>query len=159
FSGAVTTWNDPAIAADNTGATLPATKIVSVHRSDSSGTTDNFTKYLGAAASTDWTFPHDKTCKAPGGDGEKGSDDISSFLSKTDGAIGYVEWSFAQVNNLKMAKIQNAAGEFTALTADAAGKTVASAKSGGASTSDMQLTIDYNTTATGAYPIVLVTYE
>jgi phosphate transport system substrate-binding protein len=159
FSGAITTWNDPAIVADNTGATLPATKIISVHRSESSGTTDNFTKYLGVAAASDWTFAHDKTWKAPGGDAEKGSDGISSFLSKTDGAIGYVEWSFAQVNNLKMAKIQNGAGEFTALTGDAAGKTVASAKTGGASTDDMQLTIDYNTTASGAYPIVLVTYE
>jgi phosphate transport system substrate-binding protein len=159
FSGKVTTWNDPAIVADNSGVTLPSTKISTVHRSDSSGTSDNFTKYLAAAAKSDWTFAHDKTWKAPGGDAEKGSDGIAVALGKTDGSIGYVEWSFAQADNLNVAKIGNGAGQFQELTADAAGKTIASAKTGGASADDQQLTIDYNTTADGAYPIVLVTYE
>jgi phosphate transport system substrate-binding protein len=84
---------------------------------------------------------------------------VSSFIGKTDGSIGYVEMSFAQVNNLKTVKIFNGAGEFTALSAQAAGKTVASAQTGGATANDLKLTIDYNTTASGAYPIVLVTYE
>jgi phosphate transport system substrate-binding protein len=159
FAGKVTTWNDPAIAADNSGVTLPSTKISTVHRSDSSGTSDNFTKYLTAAAASDWTFGHDKTWKAPGGDAEKGSDGIAAALGKTDGSIGYVEWSFAQADNLNVAKIGNGAGKFQELTADAAGKTIASATTGGASADDMQLKIDYNTTADGAYPIVLVTYE
>jgi phosphate transport system substrate-binding protein len=159
FSGKVTTWNDPAIAADNSGASLPATKIYTVHRSDSSGTTDNFTKYLSAAAASDWTFSHDKTWKAPGGDAEKGSDGVASALSKNDGAIGYVEWSFAQADNLNVAKVGNGAGEFQELTADAAGKTIADAAVSGASADDQQLKINYNTTAPGAYPIVLVTYE
>jgi phosphate transport system substrate-binding protein len=159
FSGKVTTWNDPAIAADNSGVTLPSTKIFTIHRSDSSGTTDNFTKYLAAAAASDWTFGHDNNWKDPGGEGDKGSDGISAALAKNDGGIGYVEWSFAQANNLNTAKIGNGAGEFQELTADAAGKTIASAKVGGASADDQQLTIDYNTTASGAYPIVLVTYE
>jgi phosphate transport system substrate-binding protein len=159
FSGKITTWNDAAIAADNSGATLPATKIFTIHRSDSSGTSDNFTKYLTAAAPSDWTFGHDKTWKAPGGDAEKGSDGVAAALAKNDGAIGYVEWSFAQADSLNTAKIGNASGEFVDLTADAAGKTVADAKVGGASANDMQLTINYNTTASGAYPIVLVTYE
>ncbi len=159
FAGKITTWNDAAIAADNAGVTLPSTKITAVHRTDSSGTTDNFTKYLSTVDPTDWTFGHDKTWKAPGGDGENKSDGVSAFIAKTDGAIGYVEWSFVQVNNLKSAKIGNGAGEFVDLTGDAAGKTIASAKVSGASADDMQLTIDYNTTASGAYPIVLVTYE
>jgi phosphate transport system substrate-binding protein len=159
FSGKITTWNDPAIAADNPGVTLPSTKITAVHRTDSSGTTDNFTKYLSTVDPTDWTFGHDKTWKAPGGDGENKSDGVASQISKTDGSIGYVEWSFVQVDNLKMAKIGNGAGEFTELTGDAAGKTVASAKVTSTSTDDMQLSIDYKTTASGAYPIVLVTYE
>jgi phosphate transport system substrate-binding protein len=84
---------------------------------------------------------------------------VAAALAKNDGGIGYVEWSFAQADNLNTAKIGNAAGEFVDLTADAAGKTVADAKVGGASPNDMQLTINYNTTASGAYPIVLVTYE
>lgn len=159
FSGAIKKWNDPAIAADNQGATLPATDIISVHRNDSSGTSDNFTKYLAGTAASDWTFGHDKVWKAPGGNGQKGSDGISSYLGKTDGTIGYVEWSFAQVNNLKTAKVVNGAGEATALSAEAAGKTVASAQTAGANASDLKLTIDYNTKAAGAYPIVLVTYE
>ncbi len=158
FSGKVTTWNDPAIAADNSGATLPSTKILSVHRSDSSGTTDNFTKFLSKTASADWTFGNDKTWKAPGGQAEKGSDGVSAAVTKTDGSIGYVEWSFAQSNSLKMAKVGNGAGEFAELTGEAAGKTIASAKTTGTG-DDMTLSIDYNTTTPGAYPIVLVTYE
>ncbi len=158
FAGRVTTWNDPAIAADNRGATLPATRIATIHRSDSSGTTDNFTGFLARTAAADWTYGNDKNWKAPGGEGDKGSDGISAALGKTDGAIGYVEWSFAQTDSLKMAKIGNGAGEFVDLTGDAAGKTIASAKQAGTG-DDLQLTIDYNTTASGAYPIVLVTYE
>jgi phosphate transport system substrate-binding protein len=158
FAGKITKWNDPAIKADNASASLPSTAILTVHRSDSSGTTDNFTKYLAAAAKTDWTFAHDKVWKAPGGTAQKGSDGVGGAVTKTAGAIGYVEWSYAQVNNLSTAKIYNGAGEFTALTGDAAGKTIASAKVTGTG-DDLKLSIDYNTTAAGAYPIVLVTYE
>jgi phosphate transport system substrate-binding protein len=159
FAGTITTWNDPAIAADNSGVTLPSTKILTVHRSDSSGTSDNFTKYLAATAASDWTFGHDKVWKAPGGEAQKGSDGVGGALAKEEGSIGYIEWSFAAVNNLPTAKIYNGAGEFTALTNDSVGKTVASAKTSGTSDKDLQLTIDYNTKAAGAYPIVLVTYE
>jgi phosphate transport system substrate-binding protein len=159
FNGKITKWNDPAIAADNPGVSLPATKITPVHRSDSSGTTDNFTKYLGSAAgSTAWPYPHDKVWHAPGGDAEKGSDGVSKFLSSTDGAIGYVEWSFATLNNLNMAKIFNGAGEWSTLSADSAGKTIAGAKVTGTG-NDLQMSIDYTTSTPGAYPIVLVTYE
>ncbi len=158
YAGTVTTWNDPAIAADNSGVTLPGTKILAVHRKDDSGTTDNFTKFLAATAKADWTFDHNKTWKAPGGQGEQGSDGVSSAVSSTDGAIGYVEWSFAQAKNLAMAKVGNGAGEFAELTGAASGKTIAGAKVTGTSP-DLTLSIDYNTTVAGAYPIVLVTYE
>jgi phosphate transport system substrate-binding protein len=158
FAGKITKWDDPAIKADNPNATLPGSAILAVHRSDSSGTTDNFTKYLAAAAKTDWTFGHDKVWKAQGGSAQKGSDGVGGAVTKTAGAIGYVEWSYAEVNNLSMAKVYNGAGEFTALTGEAAGKTIAGATVAG-SGDDLKLTIDYNTTAAGAYPIVLVTYE
>ncbi|GAA5177739.1 phosphate ABC transporter substrate-binding protein PstS [Rugosimonospora acidiphila] len=158
FSGKITTWNDAAIKADNPGATLPSTKILTLHRSDSSGTSDNFTNYLSTVDPTDWTFGHDKTWKGPGGDAEKGSDGIAAQLGKTDGAIGYVEWSYAQADSLNTAKIGNAAGQFQDLTAASAGVTIASAQTTGTG-DDMQMKIDYNTTAQGAYPIVLVTYE
>jgi phosphate transport system substrate-binding protein len=159
FSTKVTTWNDPAIAADNPGTTLPSTKILAIHRKDSSGTTDNFTKYLSKTATSDWTFGNDKVWKAPGGAAEDKSDGVSAGVSKQDGSIGYVEWSFAQANNLNISKIGNASGEFVTLTGEAAGKTIASATVKGSSTNDLTLSIDYNTTAAGAYPIVLVTYE
>ncbi len=158
FAGKITKWNDPAIAADNQGASLPSSAILAVHRSDSSGTTDNFTNYLSQTAKTDWTFAHNKVWKAPGGSAQKGSDGVGGAVSKTAGAIGYVEWSYAQVNNLTTAKIQNGAGEFATLTGDAAGKTVSGAQVVG-SGDDLTLKIDYNTTVSGAYPIVLVTYE
>jgi phosphate transport system substrate-binding protein len=159
FSGKITKWNDAAIAGDNPGVTLPSTAITAVHRAESSGTTDNFTKYLANATGSGWTFDHDKVWKAPGGDAETGSDGVSNEVKKTDGSIGYDEWSYAIVNNLNMAKIFNGAGAYTALTGDAAGKTIAGAKSSGVSADDQQLSIDYNTTTDGAYPIVLVTYE
>jgi phosphate transport system substrate-binding protein len=158
FAGKITTWNAAEIKADNPSATLPGTKILAVHRSDSSGTTDNFTKYLSKTATDAWTFANNKEWKAPGGQGEKGSDGVSSAVKKTDGAIGYVEWSFAKANALNIAKIKNASGEYAELTSDSAGKTIASAQTSG-SGNDLKLTIDYNTKAAGAYPIVLVTYE
>jgi phosphate transport system substrate-binding protein len=158
FSGKITKWNDPAIAADNSGATLPATPILTVHRSDSSGTSDNFTKYLTAAAASDWTFGHDKVWKAPGGSAQKGSDGVSAAVKANDGSIGYAEWSFAQLNNLGMVKVKNGAGQYQELTGEAAGVTVGSATIKGTG-NDLTMSIDYNTTAQGAYPIVLVTYE
>src|SRR5262249_1743212 len=56
FSTSVTTWNDPKIAADNPGVNLPNTPIVVVHRSDASGTTNNFTKFLTKAGGGAWTL-------------------------------------------------------------------------------------------------------
>lgn len=158
FSGAVENWDDELIKADNPGVTLPSTKILAVHRSDSSGTTDNFTAYLTAAASSDWTFGKGKVWQAPGGQAEKGSDGIAAAVGRSTGSIGYVEWSYAQVNNLGVAKIYNGAGEYTELTGEAAGKAIAGAKVAGTG-DDLKLKMDYMTTEAGAYPIVLVTYE
>lgn len=158
FAGVVKTWDDPAIKADNSTATLPSTPILAVHRSDSSGTTDNFTKYLAATAAADWTFGGDKVWKAPGGQAEKGNDGVGAAMGKTAGSIGYVEWSFAQVNNLKIAKVYNGAGEWTELTDASAGKTLDSATVAGTG-DDLKLKINYATKEAGTYPIVLVAYE
>jgi len=158
FAGTIKTWNDPAIAAENAGVTLPTTAIATVHRSDESGTTDNFTKYLSKAAEADWTFSNAKAWKAPGGTGAKGSDGVAQAVKSTPGSISYVELSFAENSDLKKAKVKNGAGEFTELTGESAGKTVAGAKVEGTN-GDLKLAIDYNTTEAGAYPIVLVTYE
>lgn len=158
FSGAVTTWNDPAISALNTGAKLPATPIQAFHRSDSSGTTDNFTKYLKAAAGPAWTFDATKEWKAPGGQGAKGNEGVSAGVKQTQGAIGYLELSFIENAGLPAAKIATGAAAPVELTTTNAGKAVEAAKVTG-SGKDLKLSIDYATDAEGVYPIVLVTYE
>jgi phosphate transport system substrate-binding protein len=158
FSGAVTKWDDAAIKADNPNATLPSTAIASVHRSDSSGTTDNFTSYLKASAGSDWTFGSGKDWKAPGGQGGKGNDGVAAAVKQTPGSIGYIELSFVQANGLTAAKVYNGAGEYTALTGESAGKAIAGAKVVGTG-DDLALQIDYATKEAGAYPIVLVAYE
>ncbi|MFB9238959.1 phosphate ABC transporter substrate-binding protein PstS [Plantactinospora siamensis] len=158
FAGKVTKWDDPAIKADNADAKLPSAAIQTVHRNDESGTTDNFTKFLSKTATTDWTFDHAKTWKAPGGTGQKGSDGVTNFVKSTQNAITYTELSYAENAGLKMAKIQNGAGEFAELTAENAGKAVAGAKVAGQG-DDLALSIDYSTKEAGAYPLVLVTYE
>jgi phosphate transport system substrate-binding protein len=158
FAGKITKWNDPAIAALNSGAKLPATPIQSVHRSGESGTTDNFTKFLSKTAESDWTFDHAKAWKAPGGVAATGSDGVAAKVKSTSGTIAYVELSFAENSSLKMAKIKNGAGEFTELSGASAGKTVEGAKIVGTG-NNLSMDIDYKTTTAGAYPIVLVTYE
>jgi phosphate transport system substrate-binding protein len=158
FAGKITKWNDPAIAGQNSGAKLPTTAIQTVHRSDESGTTDNFTKYLSKTAKADWTFSNAKAWKAPGGTGAKGSDGVASAVKSSAGSLAYVELSFAENSSLKKAKIKNGAGEYAELTGDSAGKTIAGAKVTGTG-NDLKMTIDYATSTPGAYPIVLVTYE
>lgn len=158
FAGTIKTWNDAAIKADNPGASLPGTTIQAVHRSESSGTTDNFTTFLSKTAGADWTFGNDKTWKAPGGTGAKGSDGVVSAVKQADGSIAYVEWSFAENAGLTMAKVANGAGEFVELTADSASTALAGAQITGVAP-DLTMSIDYRTTQAGAYPLVLVTYE
>lgn len=155
FSGKITNWNDPAIAAVNQGVTLPNLAIATIHRSEASGTTDNFTKYLTAAGG--WTFAGGKSWTAPGGTGAQGSDGVAKAISSTTGAIGYDEWSYAQSSKLAMADIDNGGGAVT-LTAESAGKAVDAAKVVGKG-KDLSLQLDYATKTPGAYPVILVTYE
>jgi phosphate transport system substrate-binding protein len=157
FSGKITKWDDAAIKADNPGASLPSTAIAAVHRSDGSGTTDNFTKFLKGAGGADWTYDSGSDWKAPGGQGSKGSDGVTSTVKSTAGAIGYAELSYAENAGLSTAKVKNAAGEFVAVSTDAASKGLSTAKLG--SGDDLKLTFDYSTATPGAYPIYLVTYE
>ncbi|MGI8536839.1 MAG: phosphate ABC transporter substrate-binding protein PstS [Mycobacteriales bacterium] len=158
FSDQIKTWNDPAIAALNPDATLPSTPIQAFHRSDSSGTTDNFTKYLKAAAGDAWTFDNGKEWMAPGGQGAKGNEGISVGVQQTDGGVGYLELSFIKNNDLSAAKVETGNGSPVELTTENAGKAVEAAKIKGTG-NDLKLSIDYGTKADGVYPIVLVTYE
>jgi phosphate transport system substrate-binding protein len=160
FLGKISTWDDPAIKALNSGATLPSTKITVFYRSDSSGTTQNFEKYLAANDPADFTSKPDKDSSKAGfaGQGKTGSQGVQQAIGSTDGAIGYVEWSFAVSGNLDTAKVDNGAGPIE-LTADSAGAAVAAAKIASNGGQDLTLKLDYATKAPGAYPIILVTYE
>ncbi|WP_433827495.1 phosphate ABC transporter substrate-binding protein PstS [Actinoplanes sp. CA-015351] len=158
FAGTITKWNDAAIAAENSGAKLPDATIETVHRSDESGTTDNFTKFLSKTAEADWSFANAKAWKAPGGTGAAKSDGVASKVKSTPNTISYVELSFAENSDLQKAKIKNGAGEYTELTGESAGKTFENATVKGTD-GDLALELDYATTTPGAYPIVLVTYE
>jgi phosphate transport system substrate-binding protein len=155
FGSTITTWNDPAIAALNPGVTLPSATIAQFHRSDSSGTTDNFTKFI-AETSSAWTFGHAKEWTAPGGQGAKGSDGIAAAVKSTPNSIGYVELSFAQDAKLSSAWVDNGSGTAVEPTSDNAAKTIAAATITGTG-NDLALSIDYKTAA--GYPAVLVTYE
>jgi phosphate transport system substrate-binding protein len=156
FTGQITTWNDPAIAALNKGVTLPATPIKVYFRSDESGTTENFTKYLQAAAPTAWTAEPGKKWTGKG-EGKEKSAGVATAVKGQDGGITYVELSYAQQNQLSMAAIDSGAGAVE-LTGETAGKTIATAEQTGKG-NDLALKIDYATKEPGAYPIVLVTYE
>jgi phosphate transport system substrate-binding protein len=113
FQRQITTWSDPAIAADNPDADLPSTPIVVARRSDGSGTTENFTKFLVAAAPSTWTLKSGSTVEWPAdtqaGNGNAG---VASIVKGTSGAIGYVDLSDAIATDLAMAKIKNKAGKW-----------------------------------------------
>jgi phosphate transport system substrate-binding protein len=119
FQGKITTWNDPKIAAMNSGAKLPSSKITVVHRSDESGTTKGFTTFL-SAYSPSWKsgVGADKTVKWPTGTGAKGNDGVAAAIKQTDGSIGYVEQAYALANNFAFASVKNKSGAFVAPTLD-----------------------------------------
>ena len=156
FNGVITTWNDPAIAAINPGVTLPATAIKVFFRSDESGTTENFTKYLHAAAPTAWTATPGKKWTGKG-EGKQASSGVSNAVKATDGGITYTEWSYAKDDQLAMAQIDNGGGPVE-LTAPAVSQALSLAKQAGTG-NNIILKLDYTTKAPGAYPILLVTYE
>jgi phosphate transport system substrate-binding protein len=157
FLGKIKTWNDPAIAKVNSGVKLPSTAIKVFFRSDESGTTENFEKYLAGAASSVWTAEPAKKWSGSVGEGREKSAGVSDGVKNTDGGITYVEWSYAKDNNLGMAQIDNGGGAVE-LTGETAGKALAAAKPAGEG-NDLKLQLDYTTKEAGTYPIVLVTYE
>ena len=156
FNGAITTWNDPAIAAINPGVTLPAEPIKVYFRSDESGTTDNFTKYLKGSAPSDW--PQETGKKWTGkGEGKQANAGVANAVKSTEGGVTYSEWSYAKDNKLGIALVDNGAGP-VALTGASVGTAVGAAKIVGVG-NNLKLKLDYATKEAGAYPILLVTYE
>src|SRR5690606_12702905 len=91
FTGRITTWTDPAIAAENPGVALPDLPITPVHRSDESGTTENFTEYLAAAAGPDWPYEPNGDWPIPGGEAAQGTAGVVAVVQAGHGTIGYVD--------------------------------------------------------------------
>lgn len=157
FLGKVTSWDDPAIAKLNPGVTLPAVKITPVHRSDSSGTTYNVTDYL-AKASPAWKDQIGTGTEVswPTGVGGKGSTGMAGVVSRTNGAIGYVDAAYAIENELAYASIQNRAGAFVLPTAVAV--TAAAAAVREIPADNAVSIVDPPAGATAAYPIATYTF-
>jgi len=149
FQREITKWNDPAIAADNAGATLPDTGIVVARRSDGSGTTENFTKYLTLAAPDAWKLKSGSTVEWPAdtqaGNGNSG---VAQIVKSTKGAIGYVDLSDAKASGLKYAALKNVSGAFVEPTVAAA-----TAAGDGIEIKDNLIFSALNSKAAAAYPI------
>jgi phosphate transport system substrate-binding protein len=119
YNGDVATWDDKAIAAENPGVKLPATEISVVHRSDSSGTTWIFTKYLAAAAPGVWKAGADKEVSWPTGVGGKGNEGVAASVQQLSGSIGYVEYTYARQTEMTTVQMQNKAGAYVKPTLEA----------------------------------------
>ncbi|RDH78840.1 phosphate ABC transporter substrate-binding protein PstS [Mycolicibacterium moriokaense] len=161
FNGAVTTWNAPEIAALNNGKSLPGDKINVIFRSDESGTTDNFQKYLDAASDGAWGKGAGKTFNGGVGEGAKGNEGTSAAIKNTPGSITYNEWSYATKQGLQVADVITSAGpDPVKLSVDSVGKSIDTVKIKGEG-NDLVLDTSsfYKPTEAGAYPIVLGTYE
>ncbi|MGD3110149.1 phosphate ABC transporter substrate-binding protein PstS [Streptomyces sp. YGL11-2] len=158
FDSQITNWNDPAIKKLNPSAKLPDLKIQAFHRSDDSGTTDNFTKYLKGAAPDAWKHEPGKKWEGTGGQAASGSAGVSSQVKQTSGAISYFELSYATSGKIPTVKINTGAKAPVEATVDNASKAIAEAKPAGQG-NDLALKLNYATKAEGAYPLTLVTYE
>ncbi len=160
FNGTVKSWDAPEIAALNQGKALPATPIVVIFRSDESGTTDNFQKYLDAASNGAWGKGAGKTFNGGTGEGAKGNEGTSAAIKSTPGSITYNEWSFAKNQGLQIANVITSAGpDPVVLSVESVGKSIEGVKIKGQG-NDLVLDTSsfYNPTTPGAYPIVLGTY-
>ena len=128
FLGTITKWNDPKIAGQNPGVTLPDTDVVVVHRSDGSGTTFIFTDYL-TSVSPAWASKAGKntSVKWPTGVGAKGNEGVAGQVKQLDGAVGYVELAYAVQNHMVFADLKNAAGNYVSLDLDSVSAALATA--------------------------------
>ena len=155
YLGKIANWNDPRIAKDNAGVSLPNLKIIVVHRSDGSGTSYIFTDYL-SKVSSDWANGPGRGASPswPMGVGGKGNPGVAGLVRQLPGAIGYVELLYALQNHISYGEIKNAAGNWVKASIDGVTAAAASIK---------QMPSDYRVSITNApgkdaYPISSFTY-
>jgi phosphate transport system substrate-binding protein len=154
FLGKITKWNDPAIAGQNSGVTLPDTDITVVHRADESGTTAVWTGWLSDESAT-WKSQvgADKAVEWPVGNAGNGNDGVAALISQSEGAAGYLSYDFAVTAKLGIASIKAPDGQYVAPSIDSI------SKAGGGLTFPITPTTNIlNSSTSGAYPIASTTY-
>jgi phosphate transport system substrate-binding protein len=154
YLGKIKKWDDPAIKALNPGMSLPSTAITVVHRSDSSGTTDGFTKFLSDTSSA-WKSQvgHGKDVKWPTGTGAAKNAGVAASVKQTPGAIGYVEQAYAIENGFTYASVKNSAGQYIEPTIS----NTSAAAAGVSDPPDLGIST-INSPSPSAYPIVSQTF-
>lgn len=156
YAGQIKMWNDANIAKLNPGLRLPAKAIVVVHRSDSSGTSFNFTHYLSQVSATWRSGPGEGTSvNWPTGLGGKGNEGVAAYVKQLPNSIGYVEYAYVIQNKMTYALMRNSAGHFVAPNA----KTfqAAAATADWAHAKDFYLVMT-NAPGANAYPITATTW-
>jgi phosphate transport system substrate-binding protein len=156
FSGTITNWNDPAIAALNTDVTLPDLAVTPVHRADDSGTTENFTDYLSQAAPEVWTYEADGEWPLQSGEAAQGTSGVVAAVDGGQGTVGYADASRAEGFGTVSVQVGE---EFVTFSPEAAAAIVdASPREEGRTDGDLSVALD-RTPDESAYPIVLVAYS
>ena len=158
FDGKITKWNDPAIADQNKDLKLPDTAITVVHRSDKSGTTQNFVSYFKDVTPDNWNYDLSENWPNEVGQGAKGTSGVISTVKQADGTIGYAD--FSQVGDLGTVAVK-VGDKYNEISAEAGSKVIEDSKQDDTVKGDNRIVIKINhaTEAEGAYPIVLVSYD
>ena len=158
FDGKITKWNDPAIADQNKDLKLPDTAITVVHRSDKSGTTQNFVSYFKDVTPDNWTYDLSENWPNEVGQGAKGTSGVISTVQQADGTIGYADASRAGDLGTVAVKVGD---KYNEISAEAGSKVIGDSKQDDTVKGDNRIVIKINhaTEAEGAYPIVLVSYD
>jgi phosphate transport system substrate-binding protein len=154
FMGRVANWNDPKVAKENPGVSLPNLPVIIVHRSDGSGTTYVWTDYL-SKISPEWQSNVGKgtSVRWPVGLGAKGNEGVAGMIRQMEGALGYVELIYAEQNKITYGSVKNAAGEYVKATLDSVTKAAATAKM----PNDFRVSIT-NAPGKGVYPVASFTW-
>lgn len=156
FDGKITKWNAAEIAEQNPDADLPDLAITPVHRADDSGTTKNFTDYLGKAGEGAWSYDAEDAFPVKGGEAAEGTSGVIAAVTNGKGTIGYADES--QVGDLAVVSVK-VGEEYVAPSAEGAAKVVATSPAAeGRPEVDMAVDVDRLTTEAGAYPVVLLSY-
>ncbi|HEY9768303.1 MAG TPA: phosphate ABC transporter substrate-binding protein PstS [Coleofasciculaceae cyanobacterium] len=152
--GKITKWNDPAIASLNPDANLPDSNITVVYRSDGSGTTGVFTQHL-SAISPEWSekVGEGKTVQWPAGVGAKGNEGVTAQILQTEGALGYVEYGYAEQQDIPTATLENKAGNYVTPS----GESAANALAGATLPEDLRAFVS-DPEGDNSYPIVTYTW-